>query len=63
MFDLYLRQVVVIKDKPIFNKCLIKINKNDSNKLNLQLSKKDLNSDIVNEDDNTDEQKKKKMLK
>lgn len=57
--DLYLRQVVVIKDKPIFNKCLIKINKNDSNKLNLQLSKKkDLNSDIVNEDDNTDESEK-----
>lgn len=35
--ELYLRQVVVIKDKPIFNKCLIKINK--GNKVNLQLDK------------------------
>ena len=35
--ELYLRQIVVIKDKPIFNKCLIKINKNKS--LNIQLEK------------------------
>ena len=35
--ELYLRQIVVIKDKPIFNKCLIKLNKNNS--LNIQLEK------------------------
>ena len=57
--DLYLRQVVVIKDKPIFNKCLIKINKNNSNKLNLQLSKKkNLEDNSVNEDVSTDESEK-----
>jgi hypothetical protein len=62
--DLYLRQVVVIKDKPIFNKCLIKIKKDNDNKLNLQLSKKnDLEQDNTNHenDDGNDNELEKEQ--
>jgi hypothetical protein len=45
--ELYLRQIVVIKDKPIFNKCLITLNKNNARKVNLQLDTKNKEAEDV----------------
>ncbi len=48
--EIYLRQVIVIKDKPIFSKCLIKLhgnaNKTDINKQTLSVEDEEVNHDV-----------------